>query len=77
MDVKGKLVFNSFIAKQLLIKYNHKIIDLKKHRDSNNVIFVFENNSNIDKDIQEIKNNSMRGDKKDVNISKNEVCIKK
>lgn len=66
----SKLVFNSFIAKQLLTKYNHKIIDIKKHRETNNVIFVFENDSLLEKDILKIKNDSMKGDKNNENVSK-------
>lgn len=59
----GKLVFNSYIAKMLLTQYNHKIIDLKKHREGG-VIFIFESSNDIDKHIQDIRNNSMKGDNK-------------
>ena len=60
----GKLVFNSYIARELLVNYGCKIIDLKKHRNNNSTIFVFENNPNIEEYINDIMNNSMKGDKK-------------
>lgn len=71
--MNGKLVFNSYIAKQLLTQYHYQIIDLKKHHNGG-VIFVFKNDDKIEQHIQDIKNNSMRGDnvcqnhKKDMQI---------
>ena len=57
----GKLVFNSYIARQLLIKYNHKIIDLKKDRNRDNgVVFVFENSEQLLKDIETISSESKK-----------------
>ena len=60
----GKLIFNSYIARELLVNYGCKIIDLKKNRNNNSTIFVFENNPNIREYINDIMNNSMKGDKK-------------
>ena len=56
----GKLVFNSYIAKQLLTQYNHQIIDLKKHNNGS-VIFIFRKDKDIEKHIQDISNNSTKG----------------
>lgn len=50
--MKTKLIFNSFIAKQLLIKYQHPIIDLlKDYKRENGVIFVFEENERFKNDL--------------------------
>lgn len=47
-----KLIFNSYIAKQLITKYNHQIIDLlKDHKRENGVIFVFEETPQFLKDL--------------------------
>lgn len=55
MDKEGKLVFNSFIARELLIKYHHNIIDLKKDRNRENAtVFVFEKTEQLLKDLESI-----------------------
>lgn len=60
MDKNGKLVFNSYIARQLLVKYNHKIIDLKKDRNRENaVVFVFEKTDQLLKDLETISKENL------------------
>lgn len=55
MDKDGKLVFNSFVARELLVKYRHLIIDLKKDRNRENAtIFVFEKTEQLLKDLETI-----------------------
>lgn len=55
MDNDGKLVFNSFIARELLVKYKHPIIDLKKDRNRENAtVFVFEKTDQLLKDLETI-----------------------
>lgn len=55
MDKEGKLVFNQFIARQLLVKYNHPIIDLKKDRNRENAtVFVFEKTEKLLKDLETV-----------------------
>lgn len=55
MDKDGKLVFNSFVARELLVKYRHPIIDLKKDRNRENAtIFVFEKTEQLLKDLETI-----------------------
>ena len=55
MDKNGKLVFNNYIARQLLFKYNHPIIDLKKDRNRENAtVFVFEKTEQLLKDLETI-----------------------
>ena len=55
MDKNGKLVFNSFVARELLVKYNHPIIDLKKDRNRENAtVFVFEKTDQLLKDLEAI-----------------------
>lgn len=53
MDNKRyKLIFNPYLARELLVKYGHKIIDLKKDsKRKNAVVFVFEVNSEFFKDL--------------------------
>lgn len=49
-----KLIFNSFLAKQL-IKRGHKIIDLRKdYKKENTVIYVFEETEDFIKDLKEL-----------------------
>ena len=53
MDKDGKLVFNSFVARELLVKYKHPIIDLKKDRNRENAtVFVFEKTNQLLKDLE-------------------------
>lgn len=53
MDKDGKLVFNSYVARQLLIKYGHPIIDLKKDKNRENAtVFVFEKTEQLLKDLE-------------------------
>lgn len=53
MDKNGKLVFNSFVARELLVKYKHPIIDLKKDRNRENAtVFVFEKTEQLLKDLE-------------------------
>lgn len=53
MSKKYKLIFNSYLARTLLVKYGHPIIDLKKDRDrENGVIFVFELTEQFSKDLE-------------------------
>lgn len=55
MDKDGKLVFNSFVARELLVKYKHPIIDLKKNRNRENAtVFVFEKTEQLLKDLETI-----------------------
>lgn len=55
MDKNGKLVFNSYVARQLLVKYKHNIIDLKKDRNRENAtVFVFEKTEQLLKDLESI-----------------------
>lgn len=55
MEKEGKLVFNSFIARELLVKYNHPIIDLKKDRNRKNAtVFVFEKTEQLLKDLETV-----------------------
>lgn len=55
MDKDGKLVFNSFVARELLVKYKHPIIDLKKDRNRGNAtVFVFEKTEQLLKDLETI-----------------------
>ena len=55
MDKDGKLVFNSFVARELLVKYKHPIIDLKKDRNRENAtVFVFEKTEQLLKDLENI-----------------------
>lgn len=55
MDKDGKLVFNSFVARELLVKYKHPILDLKKDRNrENGVVFVFEKTEQLLKDLETI-----------------------
>lgn len=55
MDKDGKLVFNSFVARELLVKYKHPIIDLKKDRNRENAtVFVFEKTEQLLKDLETI-----------------------
>lgn len=53
MDKQYKLIFNSYLARTLLVKYKHNIIDLKKDRNrENGVIFVFEATEQFLKDLE-------------------------
>lgn len=55
MDKDGKLVFNSFVARELLVKYKHPIIDLKKDRNRENAtVFVFKKTEQLLKDLKAI-----------------------
>lgn len=55
MDKDGKLVFNSFIARELLVKYKHPIIDLKRDRNRKNAtVFVFEKTEQLLRDLETI-----------------------
>lgn len=55
MDKDGKLVFNSYIARRLLVDYGHPIIDLKKDRNrENGTIFVFEKTKQLLIDLEAI-----------------------
>ena len=57
MKKEYKLIFNSYIARQLLVKYKHQIIDLKKDRTrENGVVFVFECTEQFLKDLEELSN---------------------
>ena len=55
MNVKSKLIFNQYVARQLLVKYGHQIIDLKKdkHRE-NATIFVFSYSDKLLHDLNAI-----------------------
>ena len=53
MNKQYKLIFNSYLARTLLVKYGHNIIDLKKDRNrENGVIFVFEATEQFLKDME-------------------------
>lgn len=53
MDKKYKLIFNSYIARRLLVEFKHPIIDLKKDRNrENGVVFVFEETEQFLKDLE-------------------------
>lgn len=55
MDKQYKLIFNSYLARTLLVKYGHPIIDLKKDRNrENGVIFVFELTEQFSKDLETV-----------------------
>ena len=55
MDKDGKLVFNSFVARELLVKHKHPIIDLKKDRNRENAtVFVLEKTEQLLKDLETI-----------------------
>lgn len=55
MDKQYKLIFNSYLARILLVKYGHPIIDLKKDRNrENGVIFVFELTEQFSKDLETV-----------------------
>lgn len=61
MDKDGKLVFNSFVARELLVKYKHPIIDLKKDRNRENAtVFVFEKTDQLLKDLENISKDNKR-----------------
>lgn len=50
--MKTKLIFNSFLAKQLLA-CGHNIVDLQKdHKRKNGVIFVFEETEKFIEDLK-------------------------
>lgn len=54
---EGKLVFNSYVARQLLVRFNNQIIDLKKDRNRENAtVFVFEKTDKLLKDLEAITN---------------------
>lgn len=60
MDKEGKLVFNSYVARQLLVKYKHPIIDLKKDRNRENAtVFVFEKTDQLLKDLETISKENL------------------
>ena len=53
MNKQYKLIFNSYLARTMLVKYGHNIIDLKKDRNrENGVIFVFEATEQFLKDME-------------------------
>lgn len=53
MDKQYKLIFNSYLARTLLVKYGHPIIDLKKDRNrEDGVVFVFELTEQFLKDFE-------------------------
>jgi hypothetical protein len=52
--VTGKPIFNSFLAKQLVLK-GHRIIDLQKnHKIANATVFFFEETEDLIKDMVEL-----------------------
>lgn len=52
--MKTKLIFNSFLAKQLL-SCGHKIVDLQKdYKRKNGVVFVFEETEEFIKDLKKL-----------------------
>lgn len=52
--MKTKLIFNSFLAKQLLY-CGHKIVDLQKdHKRKNGVVFVFEETQIFIEDLKRL-----------------------
>lgn len=52
--MKTKLIFNSFLAKQLLSR-GHQIIDLQKdHKRKNGVVFVFEETEEFTEDLKRL-----------------------
>ena len=52
--MKTKLIFNSFLAKQLL-SCGHKIVDLQKdHKRKNGVVFVFEETQIFIEDLKRL-----------------------
>ena len=61
MEKDGKLVFNSFIARELLVKYGHKIIDLKKDRNRDGAtVFVFEKTEQLLKDLETVSKSNKK-----------------
>jgi hypothetical protein len=53
-DMKTKLIFNSYLAKQLLNRGNPIIDLLKNHSYNNMVVFVFEDTEKFNKDMSEL-----------------------
>ena len=54
--METKLIFNSFLAKQLVLK-NNKIVDLiKDHKRKDGIVFVFEDTPKLLIDMEEINN---------------------
>ena len=52
--METKLIFNSFLAKQLLSR-GYQIIDLlKDHKRKDGVVFVFEETEKFKKDLEEL-----------------------
>ena len=52
--MRTKLIFNSFLAKQLL-SCGHQIIDLQKdHKRKNGVVFVFEETEKFIEDLKRL-----------------------
>lgn len=53
MEKKYKLIFNSYIARRLLVDYGHPIVDLKKDKNRENAtIFIFEETEQFLKDLE-------------------------
>ena len=53
MEKEYKLIFNSYIARKLLVDYGHPIVDLKKDRQrEDSTIFVFEKTEQFLKDLE-------------------------
>ena len=53
--IKYKIVVSPMIAKELLIRYNHPIVDIKPHRErSRETVFVFEQTEQFTKDLTTI-----------------------
>lgn len=52
--MKTKLIFNSFLAKQLLNKGNPIVDLLKNHKIENATVFVFEETEKFIKDLSEL-----------------------
>ena len=52
--IKTKLIFNSFLAKQLLLNGNVIIDLLKDHKTENGTIFVFEETEKFINDLKRL-----------------------
>jgi hypothetical protein len=56
--MKTKLIFNSYVARQLLVNYKHPVVDiLKDYKRNNGVIFVFEETEKFLENLSYITNN--------------------
>ena len=55
VDVKYKIVVSPQIAKELLVRYSHSVVDIKPHREKpRETVFIFEQTEQFTKDLTTI-----------------------